>query len=477
MFHRERSSMGAVGPHPHGFSLRESASPPPALGLRAPALAGWLVAGLIGCESASTPTAEEVGETPGLTAFVGARILDGTGSDPIENGALVVRDGRIEAVGPTGSTLVPDGAKRVDVSGKTIIPGLIATHGHVGQTKGLESSPDNYTEENVLDQLSRYARYGVTTVVSLGGDVDPGLGVRDSQNSSDLDRARLYIAGSALDGQTAEEGIQMVDEMADMGVDFIKLRVDDNLGTTQKATPEFYRAAIGRAHERGLKVTAHLYYLEDAKGLLDAGVDFLAHSVRDQEVDEDFITLLKERNVCQTPTLVREMVTFIYQDVPDFFEDPFFLREVDPEVIEQLKDPARQQQVRESQSAQAYKKALVVASANLKKLVDGGATVALGTDSGQPARFQGYFEHLEMEFMAEAGLTPMQILVASSGDAARCLGIDESLGTLAPGKWADLVVLEEDPLVDIKNTRSIDSVWIAGNEVPALPEGGGPQTE
>ncbi|HLE21036.1 MAG TPA: amidohydrolase family protein, partial [Vicinamibacteria bacterium] len=131
----------------------------------------------------------------------------------------------------------------------------------------------------------------------------------------------------------------------------------------------------------------------------------------------------------------------------------------------------------ESRSAQAYKKALVVASANLKKLVDGGATVALGTDSGQPARFQGYFEHLEMEFMAEAGLTLMQILVASSGDAARCLGIDESLGTLAPGKWADFVVLEEDPLVDIKNTRSIDSVWIAGNKVPALREGGGPQTE
>ena len=436
-------------------------------------IAGLLLAGLIGCEQTSPQLA---GKASNAAAFVGATIIDGSGADPIENGVLVVRNGRIVAVGDGNTTEVPDGAERVDVSGKTIIPGIIVTHGHVGQTKGLESSPENYTEENVLDQLGLYARYGVTTVVSLGGDLEPGFRLRDAQETPELDRARLYVAGSALAGQTAEEAVAMIDEKADMGVDFIKLRVDDNLGTIEKASPEFYQAAIKRAHERGLKVTAHLYYLEDAKGLLNANVDFIAHSVRDQEVDDELIGLLKERNVCLTPTLTREMVSFVYEEVPEFFEDPFFLKEVDPEIIVQLKDPAQQQRVRDSKAAQAYKQALVVASKNVKTLADNGVPVAFGTDSGPPSRFQGYFEHLEMELMADAGLTPMQILSAASGNAARCLGLD-GLGTLTAGNWADFVVLNEDPLADIKNTRGIESIWIAGNAVPARAEADSPETE
>jgi imidazolonepropionase-like amidohydrolase len=438
------------------------------------ALVGALLAALAACRTASTPTRDEI---EGVKAFEGATILDGTGGDPIADGILVVRDGRIEAVGSMASLSIPEGSQRIDVSGKIIIPGIISAHGHVGSTRGLESGPEYYTEENVLDQLARYARYGVTTVVSLGSDAKPELSVRDVQNSKSLNRARLYIAGEQLSGQTAEEGVALVDEMADRGVDYIKLRVDDSLGTTEKASPAFYRAAIERAHQRGLKVAAHLFYLEDAKGLVRAGVDLLAHSVRDQDVDEELIALLKEHNVCQIPTLVREMVSFVYEDVPDFFDDPFFYREVDPTVIDQLKDPARQQEVRESRSAQAYKQALVVASRNIKKLADNGVTVALGTDSGPPARFQGYFEHLEMELMAEAGLTPQQILEAAGGDAARCMGLDRDLGTLQPGKWADFVVLEKSPLIDIKNTRRIESVWIAGNRVPPLADGSHAQTE
>lgn len=435
-------------------------------------IASLLLTGLIGCDQATPPPA---GETSNTTAFVGATIIDGSGAEPIEAGVLIVRNGRIEAVGDIDST-VPDGAERIDVSGKTIIPGIIVTHGHVGQTKGLESGPEHYSEENVLDQLGRYARYGVTTVVSLGGDLEPGFRLRDAQGTAELDRARLYVAGEALAGQTAEEAVAMIDEKADMGVDFIKLRVDDNLGTIEKASPEFYQAAIKRAHERGLKVAAHLYYLEDAKGLVNADVDFIAHSVRDQEVDDELIGLLKEKNVCLTPTLTREMVSFVYEDVPEFFEDPFFLKEVDPEILEELKDPERQQGVRDSKAAQAYKQALVVASKNVKSLADNGATVAFGTDSGPPSRFQGYFEHLEMELMAEAGLTPMQVLSAASGNAARCLGLD-GLGTLSTGNWADFVVLNEDPLADIKNTRSIESVWIAGNKVPGRAEAASSETE
>ena len=410
----------------------------------------------------SPPPAEPV---PGLKAFVGATVMDGTDSPPIENAVLVVEDGRVKALGTVDDLDVPPGAETIDVSGKFITPGFINTHGHVGATRGLESGPDVYTEENILSQLGLYARYGVTTVNSMGGDGEAAIRVRDAQETTDLDRARIYAAGSVVAGDTPDKARAEVDANAAMNVDFIKIRVDDNLGTSKKMTPEVYQAVIDQAHAKGRRVEAHLYYLEDAKGLLNAGVDIIAHSVRDKEVDDELINLLKEKDVCLCPTLTREVSTFVYEDVPEFFSDPFFTKEADPAVLEQLKDPERQKGVQASKAAQQYKKALEMASANLKKLADAGVTIAFGTDSGPPARFQGYFEHMELELMAKAGMTPTQILVAATGAPARCLELQE-LGLLQAGKWADLNVFAQDPSADIKNTHSLESVWIAGNRVP-----------
>ena len=398
-----------------------------------------------------------------VVAFVGATIIDGTGAEPINDAVMIVRDGRIEAIGPDGSVDIPRSAERVDLAGRTVMPGLINTHGHVGDTRGLETG--HYSEENVLRQLALYARYGVTTVNSLGGDGPEGIRVRDAQNTPTLNRARLYAAGTVVTGDTPDAARQIVEENAAMNVDFIKIRVDDNLGTASKMTPEIFSAVIEAAHDRGLRVASHVYYLEDAKALLRSGTDFVAHSVRDRDVDTEFIDLLIARDVCYSPTLTREVSTFVYEDVPEFFEDPFFLQEADPADLDALKQPERQQRVRESRSAQQYKQALEVGLRNLKRLVDGGATIAFGTDTGPAARFQGYFEHMELALMADAGLSPMQILVSATGDAARCLGLDD-VGTLERGKWADFVVLTEDPLADILNSRSIESVWIAGNRVP-----------
>ena len=396
----------------------------------------------------------------GLVAFVDARIIDGTGADAIENGVLLVRDGRIEAVGTAEEVPIPLGTKRVDLGDRTIFPGLINTHGHVGDTLGLQGG--NYSEENVLEHLALYARYGVTTVNSLGGDGALAGGVRAAEGSSGLDRARLLFAGPVVNAASPEDITELINEVASMGPNFIKIRVDDNLGRTRKMAPEVYGAAIEAAHTNELPLASHLFYLDDAKGLLKAGADFLAHSVRDQPVDQELIDLLIEKNVCYCPTLTREISTFVYEERPDFFDDPFFLAEADPAVIRTLEDPARQ---RTYQAGAPYKEALQVALANLKAVSDGGATVAMGTDSGPPARFQGYFEHLELELMAEAGLTPIQILVASTSAAARCIGLEE-VGTLEAGKLADFVVTPANPLDDITNTRTIESVWISGNEVP-----------
>ena len=401
----------------------------------------------------------------GLYAFVGARVIDGTGSPAIEDAVLVVRDGRIEAVGPRSALPPPRTANQVDVTGKTIMPGMIDAHSHVGATKGLEAKPEFYTEENILDQLGLYARYGVTTINSLGGDGEAGVKIRDAQDTADLDRARLHVAGKVVDARTAAAARKMIDENAAMKVDWIKIRVDDNLGSSRKMTPAVYQAIIGHAHQSGYKVAAHLYYQADAKALLASEVDFIVHSVRDEEVDDALIQALLKNEICLCPTLTREVSTFVYESEPDFFSDPFFSKEADPEVIRQLKDPKRQKKVAASKSAQQYKKALEVALKNLKKLADAGVTIAFGTDTGPPARFQGYFEHLELELMVKAGLSPMQAIVAATGDAAECLSLYR-VGTLTKGRWADMIVLNENPLDDIKNTRTIDAVYIAGNQVP-----------
>jgi imidazolonepropionase-like amidohydrolase len=281
-----------------------------------------------------------------------------------------------------------------------------------------------------------------------------------------LDRARIYAAGAVVVGDTPEAARTMVDQNAAMKVDFIKIRVDDNLGSSPKMPREVYRAVIDQAHAHGLPLAAHLYYIEDARALLEDGADYIAHSIRDTDVDDGLIALLNEKQVCLCPTLTREVSTFVYEDAPDFFEDPFFLKDADPAVLEQLKDPERQRGVRESSSAQQYKVALETASRNLKKLADSGVKIVFGTDSGPPARFQGYFEHMEMDLMAAAGLTAEQILRSATADAADCLGLD-GVGTLETGKWADFNVFGRNPLADIHNSRSLESVWIAGNRVPA----------
>jgi imidazolonepropionase-like amidohydrolase len=419
------------------------------------------LAGTIACAGTDDDTAGPTGAA--TQAFVGATIVDGTARTLPDGVLLVDAEGRIAGVGTREGMEIPPGARTIDISGKYLIPGLINAHGHVGDTRGLEAG--QYSRENVLDQLGLYARYGVTTVVSLGGDGEEGVAVRDEQETAALDRARLFVAGAVVAGPNEQAVREMVDGNAALGADFIKIRVDDNLGTTEKMSPAVYRAVIDRAHELELPVAAHLYYLDDAKGLLDAGVDFIVHSVRDTDVDDELAEKLIAADVCYSPTLAREVTTFVYEDVPDFFDDPFFLAEADPAVLEQLRDPVRQERVRNSASAQAYKTALRQALANVKALSDAGVTIAMGTDTGPPGRFQGFYEHMELALMAEAGMSPAEVLVASTSDAARCVGQDD-IGSLSAGKWADFVVLDEDPLADVANLRSIESVWIAGNEVP-----------
>jgi len=239
------------------------------------------------------------------------------------------------------------------------------------------------------------------------------------------------------------------------------LAVDPHLGTM-----EDYKTLVSEAHKRGLRVAVHLFYLADAKSVLDAGADLVAHSVRDLDADPALVASLKQKGICLCPTLMREVSTFVYESTPPFFSDPLFLAHADKQQVTTLQEPARQEAMRKSPSAQRYKTALEVASRNVKRLSDAGIPIAMGTDTGPAGRFQGYFELMELELMVKAGLTPKQVLAAATRDAARCMKVDRDLGTIEAGKWADFVVLDGDPLANISNTKRINAVYIAGNRVP-----------
>lgn len=400
----------------------------------------------------------------GTIALTGLHLIDGTGQKSVTDATIVVREGRIVAAGPADSVEIPSNAEIRSLAGKTIIPGLINSHGHAGGVRGLETG--HYSTDNLLRQLRLYASYGVTTVVSLGDDEAAGFALRDAQNSASLDRSRLFVAGPVLNASTPEQARTLVDETAALRPDFLKIRVDDNLGRTPKMSQDVYRAFIQRAEHHNIPMAVHTYYLEDTRDVVAAGGDFVAHSVRDRHIDQAFAELLIDREVCYSPTLTRELSTYVYEDEPAFFSDDFFLAGLDqPEILDTLRDPQRQQRTRNNPAAQQYKASLPIAMANLKMLADAGVTIAMGTDSGPPARFQGYFEHLEMSMMQDAGLTPAQILHAATGAAAQCMGLSD-VGTLQTGKWADFIILSQDPLQDINHTRSIEEVWIAGKAVP-----------
>jgi len=399
------------------------------------------------------------------TAFVGGRVIDGTGR-VIENGTVIINGMTIAAVGPA-STPVPANATRIDLKGKTILPGLVNAHGHVAATKGLQSDTRQfYTRDNLLRQLRTYAMYGITTVFSLGDDDEAGFVLRN-ENATAIDRAKVFVAGPVINGQTAEEGRAMTIKVAEMKPDLLKIRVDDNLGTSTKMGEPAWRAAIAEAHARKLPIAVHIFYLADAKATLAAGADLIAHSVRDQAVDDAFINTLKSRDVCYSPTLTREVSTFIYDATPPWVDDAFFLKGAENGVPEQLKDPKRQQQFRSSagwKTGQQYKAGLEVAKQNLKTLVDRGVRIAFGTDTGPPGRFQGFFEHLELEMMVQAGMTPMQAIVSATGDAARCHHKAGQFGSLSNGAAADLLIVNANPLDNIRNLRNIDAVWINGKK-------------
>ena len=406
------------------------------------------------------------------TLFEHARIITGDGR-VIENGALLVDGDTITSVGFDRSA--PKNATHVDLTGKTIMPGMVLAHGHIGYLRGTTFARENYTRENLIDHLNRYLYYGVVAMMSTG--TDPGdlpFEIRNSPHPGAL--FRTAGPGFALPGAstgnlamrsvpygvtTEEEARRDVRELAAKKPDVVKVWVDDRNGAVKKLPPNLYRAIIDESHKHGLRVVAHVYYLADARDLVDAGIDGFLHLVRDEEMDDALVAAMKAKHVFITPNLsTSEAGT--YTGKPSWLDDPLLAESAAPAAIKKVADvyaarsggPARTAAVTSYQKQQR----------SVARLNSAGVTIALGDDTGIENTFYGYGEHHELELMVAAGMTPMQAIVVATKTPAEVLHLDH-LGTLARGKSADFIVLDANPLEDIQNTKKIAKVYQRGAEV------------
>jgi imidazolonepropionase-like amidohydrolase len=424
-------------------------------------------------QSQRKPTAAAV------TMFEGARLILGTGAAPIENSAFIVENDGFSSVGRKGELRLPSGAARVDLTGKTVMPAMVDVHAHLGFLKQLDGSMSkaNFNRENLVDHLQRYAYHGFAGVISVGTDMGelpyqlreetiPGAALFRTvgrglawPGSGPFDPARNDVPYVVT---TVAEARRAVQDLAPRHPDFVKIWVDDRNHTQQKLTPELYGAAIDEAHKYNLRTIAHVFDLEDAKGLTRAGVEGFMHLVRDKEVDEEFLQLLRQHpGMFVTPNLG---ITSRGLDSgrPAWLDDPLLHETIPPGEIRRLENQFTNRKPEQLANTRA---SWDLQTRNLAKMRAAGVRVVLGSDSaGDPSRTIGWHAIREVDALGKAGMTPAEVIVASTRLAAETLRLDQ-LGTVAPGKSADFVVLNANPLENIANTRKIYKVYLRGQEV------------
>ena len=401
-----------------------------------------LAALVISACSSSSP--EQAAQAPGSTAtvFEGARVIVGNGQT-IDNATFVVDGNRLTQVGRAGEVQVPAGARRVDLAGKTVMPAIIDTHVHLSRER-----------DPLVNDLRRRAYWGVGAAMSLGQDTgDMPFQVRAETIP---DAALFRTAGRGITAPepgrpdipywvtTEAEARKAVQEQAALKVDFIKIWVDDRDGKYKKLTPALYGAVIDEAHKQNVRVTAHLFTLEDGKGLLKAGLDAFAHGVRDRDIDDEFVKMIKARSdIILVPNLPDAGVV----------TDLAFLSEfVAAEELTKL-------QAGVAKDRPEAQKAFGIQARNLARLNKEGVKIALGSDGNV-----AWGAHLEMADMVAAGMTPSEVIVAATRNSAELMRLTD-MGTFEAGKSADFVVLDANPLDDITNTRKISTVYLRGAEV------------
>ena len=422
------------------------------------------------------------------TILHNATLIDGTGAPARQHVDITLSNGLITSVAPAAAS-TPKGA--VDCTGKTIIPGLISAHSHVGMLINLaEGSATAYTKENVTANLNQFERYGVTSILALGVGRDLGYDIRAEQRAGHLGGATFFTAGRGIgvpNGNpglpaapdqiyrpaTPEEARAVVQDLAAKHADIVKVWVDPSHGKVPAMPPTIYSTIIDEAHHDHLHVAAHEYYLADARILVNDGIDVLGHSVRDQHVDDAFIQSMLQHHTWYIPTFGVDETFFIYATQPQIMQSNFFRAAAGPQLLAKLQAPDYVATTKAAPQTAISEQDFANDQYNLKALYDAGVLIAFGTDSGAtPGRIPGFAEHRELEDIVAAGLTPLQAITIATGKTGQLLHTLDptmNLGLIAPGFSADLIILNADPLTDITNTRRITAVYHRGRLVPNTP--------
>ena len=421
-----------------------------------------------------------------VTVFRNVTLIDGNGGPPRHHVSLVIEAGKIRSV-LNENAKIPAGADSIDLTGKTIMPELINCHGHIGLLKGTKTASANYTKENLTRHLLQYQDYGVGAVQVMGTDHDEIYPWRDESRLGKLPGAEIFTAGRGFGvpsgmpplamgmdqvyrPATPEEARKDVDELAQHHPDLVKMWVDDFYGQYPTMKPEIYAAIIDQAHKQHLRVAAHVFHLADAQQLVADGLDIFAHSIRDAEIPDSLIAQMKSHHMAYIETLSLDDFATAYKDDPAWLNNPFFRDALEPGVYEMITSKTYKDSLKTSKPAAIEQTALPIAIKNLKKVYDAGILVALGTDSGAtPIRPIGFSEHIELQLLVQAGLTPLQAITVGTKNAAELLHASATIGTLTPGHKANFIVLDKDPSEDIHNTETIASVWKDGKKVSTGP--------
>jgi len=443
-----------------------------------------LIAGLVAI-GLPVQAAEMAGSTSPIV-FEHVRVIPGDGSPAIENASLVIERGLITSIGPAEAVQAPDGARRIDLTGKTVMPALIAGHGHVGYQKGLTFLRENYTKENIYNDLRRSAYWGIGTVMTMGVDTPEYVyQIREETYDGSAGVARLRTAGAGIGGPntgpqqavyargvayevtTAEEGRAAVRDLAPHRPDMVKMWIDPRGGRPPgpKIQPDVAKAIVDEARSLGLKVAVHPRDHVDVETAVEAGADALVHMARDREMTDALVAEIVRKGIYVTPTLSMAERNNYSGSVPAWFDEPALSALLDASVAPAVLSRMRQAFVtREPPAAWEGEKAYAFLHNTVRKLNAAGARIVLGGDTGLPDHFFGLAEHRELELLVAAGLTPMQAIVAGTSRAAEFVGLTNH-GVLAAGKVADVLILDANPLDDIRNTRHIDALYIQGHEV------------
>lgn len=460
-----------------------------------------------GCQS---PSENQPAGAAGITAFEGARLITGEANPPIENSVFIVQNNQFTQVGRRGDLEIPAGANRVDLTGKTVMPAKVDMHGHLGYENVIEgtTAKENFTRENLIDHLERYAYLGFSAVVSIGDLAEREIMPGDHLNLFQLPRdphmpktgrfpwgdvpfriqdevipnaALFRTAGQGMSWPgagagghpsrndvmypvtTEAEARTAVQDYVKNKVAFVKIWVDDREGKLKTLTPPLYRAIIDEARKHNMPVAAHTVELADAKELYRAGLEGATHlPVRGGEVpDDELIAIIKER--------------VAKSDRPIWFTDHGNLTALGPQEWDDplLWDMLSREQVAQQQgdaikamTPQAVERARQESQAMgrvAKTLINAGMKLVFGSDNGAAGRGFGWYNQMELESWITMGFTPAEAIVMATRDSAEVAQINT--GMVAVGKSADFIVLDANPLENIANTRRINKVYLRGQEV------------